>query len=436
MEDEFLHNISLTCSATKKHKLLLAISGGADSVVLAHLLKKHHFTFEMAHCNFSLRGKDSAADELFCKKLSDKLNVNLHISKFNTKKYAAEQKLSIQMAARELRYNWFNTLIATYNFDYLLTAHHLNDSVETFFINLLRGSGLKGIKGITLQNNNVLRPLTTISRLEIEQFAHKHNIAYCTDKSNFEDKYERNFIRLNIIPLLQKINTNAEQQIAENLQNFNNDYQLLSELITFIKPTLLTIKNNSCKIDKVKLFRLSAHKILLFYLVKDYGFNFQQTQKIIASSHSLTKSGQTFFTKTHLLVNERAFFEISELTTEKEVVISFTNYTQLKKHFTIKKNLTINPCLKNEIILNKNSLIYPLLIRNAKTGDKFVPFGNSFSKKISDYYKEQKLSYHEKQNTQLLINGDGKIIWVIGHRSDERFKVKSTKNLIKLTLKK
>lgn len=423
---------------TKDDKLLLAISGGADSVTLAHFLKHTGFTFSLAHCNFKLRGKDSNKDEAFCRKLAEELKVEIFVKAFDTKKYAKQNGASTQMAARNLRYRWFNELINTHQFDYLVTAHHANDVVETVFINLLRGTGIKGLRGIPKKNGKIVRPLLPFTKEDIEAYTKTKKLKFRLDKSNLEDKYERNFLRLKVIPKLKKINPNIEKTFSENVFRFEQEADIVQEYLSTRLKALLNDGVHFASIDKAKLRQEKYKESLLHYILGSLGFNATQQQNVLENITSNSLSGKKFYTEFFVLTIDRkaliieykqkhqakfnSQFILSLADLKKQTLCSVSTL----KAFQIPK--------KNELIVCTDKLIFPLEIRTKKTGDKFKPFGMKGFKLLSDFFKDEKLNAFEKENVKLLVNGNGEIIWVINHRSDERYRVnKEDKHLLKLT---
>ncbi len=416
--------------------MLLAISGGLDSVVLAHLLKKSGFQFSLAHCNFQLRGKESDADEKFCRALAKKLGVEIFTTRFNTKDYCTEHKVNVQLAARKLRYDWFDTLLKKYSFEYLLTAHQANDVTETLFINLLRGTGINGLKGIPVQNGKVVRPLLNFKREELESFAKKEKILFRTDKSNLEDKYERNFIRLNIIPALKTLNPTLEDTILKNTSHLVQEAGIVAEFLEGKAAELITQTHDFVFIDKKKLVREKYAETILHHLIGGYGFNETQERNILKNLRENAQIGKLFISDRYQLSIDRNDLVIRERTSDGQSESRIGSLEALKtnRHFKISTLRKFVLPKQQELLLNPTQLIYPLIIRQRRTGDKFKPFGMKGFKLLSDFLKEQKLNTFERETCKVLINGNGEIIWVIGLRSDDRYKVNKTDTpLLKLS---
>lgn len=436
MIKEFESNITKSGLFSKKQKLLLAISGGIDSVVLAHLLKKGGYQFALAHCNFKLRGKESDADEKFCLELAKKLSVKLYRTEFNTQDYCEEHKTNVQLAARKLRYDWFYELLKEHSFHYLLTAHHANDVVETFFINLLRGTGIKGLKGIPEKNGKVIRPLLNLKREELEAYAKKENIIYRTDKSNFEERYERNFIRLSVIPTLKTIQPALEDVFLKNIKHLKQEADIVTDFLELKAAEIVTQTHDFVFINKKKLKQEKYAESILHHLIGGYGFNETQENNILKNIQTNALTGKIFHSATHHLSIDRDDLVIKTVSSPAPVTEIFDSLKDLKKHPSFKltelKKFAIPK--PNELLIRSEKLIFPLYLRNKKTGDKFKPFGMKGFKLLSDFLKDKKLHSFEKEKCRILQNGNGEIIWVIGFRSDERYKVTSKDSpILKLT---
>lgn len=437
MQKKFESNILKNQLFSKKDSLLLAISGGIDSVVLAHLLKTTGFKFALAHCNFNLRGKDSKEDEIFCKDLAKQLGVKFYCEYFDTKTYSKTNKVSIQMAARELRYAWFNKLIKKNKFDHLITAHHANDVIETIFINLCRGTGIKGLKGIPEKTGNIVRPLLNFTKEEINSFAKKEKIKFRLDKSNLEDKYERNLLRLEVIPKLKKLHPALEQTFLNNISNFKSEAEIVNDFLAEKTKQLISEKGEQVLIDKNKLKKEKHLSTILYYILETFGFNGSQINDIKTNLTEKGEVGKLFFAFNYTLTIDRDFIFIKPGVNQNPEAVTIHSFDELKRsgHLKLKKLSKFERTNKNELIIEKNKLIFPLNIRAKRTGDKFRPFGMKGFKLISDFLKDQKLNAFEKEKCLILENGNGEIIWVIGYRSDDRYKVTGDNNeLLKITV--
>jgi tRNA(Ile)-lysidine synthase len=406
---------------TKENHLLLAISGGADSVFLFFILKELGYNIELAHCNFNLRGADSDNDESFVKCLADKYGIKCHVKSFETQKYASNQKISIQMAARDLRYKWFDNLLEDRNLDYVITAHHKDDSIETFLINLIRGTGINGLCGISSKNKNIIRPLLKISKKEIKLYLSQNKIKYCNDSSNLDIKYLRNKIRHKLIPLLKEMNPNIEDVISEEIFIFDGISKIFTKQIERIRAQLLLEKDGIYKLNVSELMQLEYLEIILFEILKPFGFS--NTNQIIKTINS--QSGKQFISKTHQLVIDREEIIISILENCQDDIeildleVEITSPLSMK--FTLSHNLSFS---KNRNIakLDFHKLSFPLKLRKWKYGDQFKPLGMHNFKKLSDFFIDEKYSILDKQK-QWILCSKGAIIWIVGNRIDDRYKI-------------
>jgi tRNA(Ile)-lysidine synthase len=436
MLQKFKEHININFPFLKDKKLLLAISGGVDSVVLAHLFSELNFNISLAHCNFQLREKESDLDEGFVKLLSQKTANQIFTIKFDTEKFASKNKFSTQIAARELRYNWFQEIIKKHGFDYVLTAHHADDNLETFLINLTRGSGLDGFTGIPKINENIVRPLLAFSREEILAYAKTNTIDWREDASNATTKYIRNKIRHKVLPVLKEINPNLLETFAKTIENLQESKQIIEDKIADISSEVINSKNNVLKINIEKINQLSNPKAYLYQLLKEYSF----TEWNDVSNLLSAQSGKQIFSKTHRLIKDRAFLLLSKnvISNEKELFLIDESQSEITHPIhlnfeVVQQKFTEN---KQTIYVDKDLLKYPLIVRKWQNGDYLYPLGMQGKKKLSKYFKDEKLSLLEKENTWLLCNSENEIIWVLNYRQDNRFSLKNTSNnILKITSK-
>jgi tRNA(Ile)-lysidine synthase len=407
----------------REDKLILGISGGADSVCLMHVFLELGYSFELAHCNFNLRGEESDADEYFVKDLAKEHQLEIHVKQFDTLVYAAENKISTQMAARDLRYAWFEKLRIKSSAKYLAIAHHANDDVETFFINLVRGSGLKGFLGIKEKNNAIVRPLLSVSRLEIEQYLKDRGLVFREDSSNASVKYLRNKIRHELIPLLAQMNPSIQQTVKDEMRILDGVAQIYASKVEEVRKDLTQEKNGIVQLEISALLALNPLHSYLYELLSAYGF-----YAVEAISKALQgQSGKQFFSSTHQLVVDRENIFISLLNKENEV-FEITEKTislvyPLEINFKVMADKTI--IYDNNIAqLDVEKLKFPLTLRKWKEGDKFMPLGMKKFKKLSDFFIDSKFSIIDKQEQWLLCSGVD-IVWVLGCRIDERYKLES-----------
>lgn len=436
--------------ANRKKKTLLAVSGGIDSVVMCSLFYESKFprptgssgrAFAIAHCNFQLRGKESDADEEFVTNLAKKYGVEFFVKKFDTKKYAEEKSISIQLAARELRYSWFEELRKEKEFNLIATAHHLNDNIETILFNLTKGTGIKGLRGIPVRNGNIIRPILFASREEIENYQQEHQLEYREDSSNAEDKYTRNKIRHQIIPLLKEINPSLENTFAEKIELFTQLETMYEKQMKKSAAQLFLPRGNDIYISILKLKKIQNVSNVLYEYLKVFDFNAEQVKDILSAVDA--HAGKQFLSSSARIIKDRRFFILTKLA-DKDSSIHFINEDE--KEIKLKeKMLVITPTLavdtkitadKNSAFLDKTKLEFPLILRPRKAGDYFYPFGMKLKKKkLKKFFTDEKIPLNEKENIYVL-ESNKKIVWVVGYRIDERFKVNdSTKDVLQLRIK-
>ena len=436
-----------------KDKLLLAVSGGVDSVVLCELCKQAGYDFTIAHCNFQLRGEESERDENFVRQLGKKYAVEVLVKKFETEKHAAENKLSIQVAARELRYTWFNELLTKIKSDLIpegyngqlpmanvfLTAHHANDNIETLLMNFFKGTGINGLHGILPKQGKIIRPLLFAKKEELTEFATANSLKFVEDSSNALDKYTRNYFRNQLIPDLQKIFPQVDDNLINNIERFREIEILYQQSVHLTKKKLLEPKGNEIHISVLKLLKTVPLKTILYEIIKDYGFTPPQTEETIALLKSET--GKYIQSATHRILKNRNWLIIAPVENLEALHIFIEEkdkQVEFKQGKISSKMLqTTNHKLQttNQIAqLNAAEIKFPLLLRKWKPGDYFYPLGMQKKKKLSRFFIDQKLSLTQKEKIWV-IEMDKKIIWVVGLRIDDRFKITDrTKNILQLSL--
>ena len=422
MLQKFKKHITEEFPFLKDTKLLIAISGGLDSVVLFHLLHKLNYDVSLAHCNFKLRGKESDLDEEFIKNLNQISANQIFTIIFDTEKYAKEHKLSTQIAARELRYNWFQKLITEHKFEYVLTAHHADDNLETFLIHLTRGSGLDGFTGIPKVNGNIVRPLLAFSRKEILNYAKDNDIEWREDASNASNKYIRNKIRHQVLPVLKEINPSILDSFATTLDNLQESKQIIEDRIENIASEVLEKEANFIKIDIEKIKELSNSKAYLYQLLKSYHFTEWNDVYDLLNA----QSGKQVFSKTHRLLKDRDVLILSKIDLSNSIEMAFQIEEEITEitnpiHLTFKEVIEKSTENKQTIYVDKDLLKYPLMLRKWEKGDYIYPLGMQGKKKLSKYFKDEKFSLIDKENTWLLCNAENQIMWIINHRQDRRF---------------
>lgn len=417
-------------------KLLLATSGGLDSMLMAHLFRSLNFEFALAHCNFQLRGNESLEDQFFVKKYADANAIPIFITQFDTQSFATDYKLSTQVAARELRYNWFYELLEIHKYDYILTAHHADDCIETFLIHLIRGSGLDGFTGIPTQNQSVVRPLLVFSREEIANYAAANSIQWREDSSNASDKYLRNKVRHDLVPLFKELNPIFLTSF-QNTQKYLNEAQVMVEDATImIYQQVANEVNNEIhfNIDKLKI--LPNYKSYLYQWLKEYGFSAWEDIYELADS----QSGKQVFSSEFRIIKDRNTLILAPIVAKESSDVYYINENQLEVNDPIKltiSNQNFHSNTDNSIIfVDADKLKFPLLLKRFEEGAVFSPFGmNGKTKKVSKLFKDEKLSLLQKENTWILYSNE-EIVWIIGIRQDDRFKIdSSTKNSLQIALK-
>ena len=423
----------------EKGKILVGVSGGRDSVALLDILIKLGYRCTVAHCNFHLRGEESDRDEKFVQQLSFNLNIPYYSVDFDTVNYAKQKNISIEMAARELRYSWFTSLAEKINAQAIAIAHHADDNVETLLMHLVRGTGLKGLTGISPKNGLIVRPLLCCTRNEINGYIKNNNLSFIEDSTNQSVDFQRNKIRLQVIPLLEEINPSVKKVLSESIERFSEINTFYENAIEKIKKQLLTVDNDQLKINIDLLCKQASPKTILFEILHPYGFNESIVQDI--EKHLHDESGKIFYSPTHYLIKDRKYLIISNkikknettfFITENDSEISFPlhlSITRKKKeqNFVISKD--------NRIIQIDASLIqYPLTLRRWTNGDTFFPFGMNRQKKLSDFFIDQKLNLKQKAETWLLLS-QNQIVWVVGLRLDNRFKItESTQEVLEIKM--
>ena len=415
-------------------KIILAISGGIDSVVLAHLLHGLDIPFLMAHCNFQLRGEESEGDQRFVEALSHQLSAPLAVKRFETKAYGKAHGLNTQLAARVLRYEWFETLRKEKGYDYVLTAHQANDSWETFLINTSRGTGLKGLLGIPAQNGAILRPLLPFSREEIHAFATENYICWREDSSNSSDAYTRNKIRHHLSPILKEVHPLFFKNFEKTQSLLQLTYDFLQESISQCRKECFTMGNPI--VFLIEKLRTHPHRrFLLHELLSPYGFtDVNALERFLQAS-----TGKYLASDTHRLLSNRGQWLISEIH-ETPSLDFYLQETDQAIDFPIalswKKVSQAEPSGPEVIYIDKEKIQFPLCLRKRKEGDLFYPYGMGGQKKVlRKYFKDEKYSLYDKENQWLLTDSTDRILWVVGRRADERFRPTShTKEILCIRL--
>lgn len=442
MLESFLKYVQQEELGSPNEKLLLGISGGIDSMVMLDLFKKADFNFSIAHCNFKLRNKESDVDEKFVEEYAKQNNIDIFVKKFSTEEYAEEKKISIQMAARELRINWFYELIDKHKLSSYATAHHRDDQAETFFINLLRGTGIAGLHGILPKHGRLIHPMMFSTRDEIVQYANDENIKFREDSSNKQTKYLRNKIRHQIIPSFNDVTPDFSKIMAKNVKRIEATERIYKKEISRIANTIF--KKNKDKTYQIcisELDKLDDADVYLIEMISGFNFNFSDAEDMIKSINS--EPGKVFHSATHRITRDREYFFI-ELKNENSIDKNEYLIDKTEKEiteplmlscesFNITADFKINP-YRNIGFFDLQKLSFPLKIRRWNKGDFFYPLGLNHKKLLSDFFTDNKFSLHEKENLWLLTSGED-IIWIIGHRIDNRFKItKYTSQIFKVSI--
>jgi len=451
-----------------KDELLLAVSGGVDSVVLCELCYQSGYNFAIAHCNFQLREEESERDEQFVKNLAEKYRVKIFIKKFDTEKVALKNRIGIQEAARKLRYDWFNEVVAVGSepsaisdqqlaignrqsaigsnnthhsplITHILTAHHANDNVETLLMNFFKGTGITGLRGILPKHGNIIRPLLFATKEDIRSFAAENNLSFVEDSSNILDKYTRNFFRHHVIPSIEKVFPKVEENLIDNIKRFNEIEILYQQSINYHKKKLLEQKGEETHIPVLKLLKTNPLSTVVYEIIKHFNFTPHQTGEVTKLLQSET--GKYIQSSSHKIIKNRNWLIISPLNTtvaqnilieENDTTIQFSNgELKIEKLSAINHKLSTNSAIAT---LDADEIKFPLLLRKWKLGDYFYPLGMKKKKKLSRFFIDQKLSLTEKESSWV-IEMNKKIIWIVGRRIDDRFKITDkTKNIMKISL--
>ncbi len=436
-----IKKLLLPSDKSRSSCLILALSGGPDSVALLRMILDEGYNVEAAHCNFHLRGAESDRDEAFCKNLCEKLGVKLHLVHFDTKEFAQLRGISIEMAARELRYRWFTQLAQDTGAEGVCIAHHSDDQVETILLNMLRGTGLKGLLGMKRKNGIFLRPLLGVSRNEILQYLDAIGQDYVTDSTNLEDDAQRNKLRLDVIPMLEKVTPAAKQNILRMADNLGDVAEVVKQSLEDARQRC-AMATRSGKAYSLKMIRSYASpRLLLWSLVSDHGFNRKQATEMLSS----TEGGRIWTSQQTVAVisNNTLFFyartaweaPLPTLRIPEEGLYSFHNGNF---RVTIAEAIPPQPSKERNIAtLDADTATFPLTLRPALAGDRFVPFGMNGSKLVSDYLKDRKVEPLERHQQLVVTNSNGLIMWLVGRTVDERFKIAgSTKKVLTIELKR
>lgn len=432
--EQLLNHINSSSLCKTTDKILLAVSGGLDSMVMLHLVKEAGFTPAVAHCNFQLRGRDSDEDEKFVGETCRQFNIPFHVQRFDTEAFAVQSANSIQMAARDLRYNFFQQILAKFGYDYVATAHHFDDVIESVFMNLVRGTGIDGVRGIAVKKQNIIRPMLFATREMIHGYALEKGVHWREDASNDTDDYRRNFFRHQVIPKLQELNPSFVENFRHTHERLLGARAFAEEYLEEVRSSAVESRpNQSLTIEIGAIRRAPFPSVLLWELIKQLGFKYDQCKRITADH----QPGKIFFSDSHQLVVDRSRY-IIEGKQQENFVTQLVERGQ-KSVGGPSRRLGLTEISAEAFTLKKDSQIaqldaglvkYPLTWRRWQSGDHFVPFGMRMEKKVSDFLIDLKIPFNAKADVTVLESA-GEIVWIVGYRISDRYKItEQTKTIL------
>lgn len=440
MVQEFITYVKDQSLFSHDDKILLTVSGGIDSVAMLHCFKEAAIVdFGVAHCNFGLRGSESDEDELFVQKLAKRAKVSFHTHSFDTEAFAVQEKISIQMAARQLRYSWFQNLIDTYGYNYIATAHHRNDSIETVFFNLIKGTGIAGLHGISPKSGKIVRPILFADKEMIMDFVAQKQLSWREDSSNESIKYARNAIRHDVIPIFKKINPDLENTFQQTMERLREVEAVFNKKVATLKEEVLLRRENDIYLSLDKLKNEEVGTAVFWELIKEFGFNYAQSKEVFL--RMFEGPGKVFDSATYRLNVDREYLIISsKLNTEffpstinedqeyyegSELKLTFSTTSAEQYKITSNKRLAA---------LDFELLKFPLEIRRWRHGDVFFPLGMKKKKKISDFMIDEKIPLNLKERV-FVLTSNNKIVWIVGYRIDDRYKItENTKTVFRVQM--
>lgn len=433
MLNEFKTFVQEALQLNKDGQYLLAISGGIDSVVMADLFYQSGFSFDIVHCNFRLRGAESDEDEAFVRNLAQSYGVKCIVKSFDTQKQADSRGVSVQMAARHIRYAWFEQLMQGSEYREIATAHHKNDVLETMVFNLVKGTGISGLRGIRHRQGHIIRPLLFTDKQQIRQYAQQHQLQWREDSSNAEDKYRRNFIRHEVIPVLEQINPNLFQTLEGTLERLIGAEALVKASCAQIRKKCLARRGDDYFLRTAQLMELPGLNVVMHEILKDFGLHYQQSATIARMLMDKNKEayvGKVFDSATHRVNLDREEIVISPLASRPKSVASEISEKEHSKKLDFcdldmrvldASRYNIMP-LANVAALDHEKLKFPLKLRKWQEGDSFYPLGMNCRKKLSDFMIDTKVPLNLKERVFVLTSGED-IVWVVGHRIDHRYRI-------------
>lgn len=427
MIEQFLNHINKHSLFASGDKLLLAVSGGIDSMAMLHLVKTAGFHFGVAHCNFKLRAHESDKDEALVRQSCGEYGVPLFTTTFNTTEYAGSHGISLEMAARELRYSWFETICVQHGYDFIATAHHLNDTFETMLLNLVKGTGLSGLTGIPVKHGRVMRPLLFATRKQIEAYATEHSLKWREDASNAADHYQRNIIRNKVVPLLLQINPGLEKSFVNTLERIKGSHEFVTIFLKKFIDKAVSFREDMMLIKKDPLDKIRYADVLLWELLKGHGFNYDQCKEILTIPH---QAGKIFKTATHQLTIDREELIVNKLMDVQQTIDCFINAdctvvecAGIKLKLQVVEADQFSIVRENSIAqLDADKVTFPLRWRSWNEGDRFIPLGMKHHKKISDLLVDDRVPVPEKEMVSV-IESAGEIVWVVGRRIADPYKI-------------
>lgn len=429
VQERFVQYLRVQALCKPGDRILLAVSGGKDSVLMTHLFVNAGYPIGVVHCNFRLRGEASDADEALVRELADELGVPFYVSAFDTEAYAGQHGISIQMAARTLRYSWFETVRTAQGYDYIAVAQHQNDNTETVLLNLIRGTGLAGLGGIQPKRGRVIRPLLFLTAEEVRTVVMQQRLAYRDDESNFSTKYARNKIRLEVIPRLKELNPDLERTFTENIARFSATYEALQQYIEQLRNQLFEPRGpGEWAISLDRLRALHPQQLLLYELFKPFHFS-ESVLRDLAGALPAGTPGKQFESHTHVLHLDRGQLILQEATQKEEAPVALASPGDEVQwgRFHFKSALVDDPSIyasPHTAQFDAAKIIFPLSIRSWQQGDVFRPLGMAGNrKKLSDFFVSLKIPRYKKQAVPLVVNGNGDILWVVPYRMADGYKI-------------